>query len=306
MSRDSGTALLEREKTAKKSPPLKPPKVTAGPGRFGARRRGKSRLIIAIILSVTSLGPLLYMVSLSFQPNGGLLGATVLIPTHPTVQNYVQAWTENSFSRYFVNSLIVAIATVVITVVFASLAAFAFARYQFPLKQTIFYFFLASLAVPNLLLLIPQFLLMDRLHLLDSLTGLVLLYVASNLPFTIFLLRGFFEAIPKEYEESFRLDGARTLGVLTRLIVPLALPAIAVVSMFIFSASWDEFPVALTMIDSSQHYTLPVGLADFIGVHTVAWGPFFAASVIATVPVIVVFLISLRWFRSGVSLGAIR
>jgi multiple sugar transport system permease protein len=298
--------LLERETSPKKSSPSKPPKVTAGPGLFGARGRNKPRLIIAIILSVTSLGPLLYMVSLSFQPNGGLLGATVLVPTHPTVQNYVQAWTENSFSRYFVNSLIVAFATVVITVVFASLAAFAFARYEFPLKQTIFYFFLASLAVPNLLLLIPQFLLMDRLHLLDSLTGLVLLYVASNLPFTIFLLRGFFEAIPKEYEESFRLDGARTLGVLTRLIVPLALPAIAVVSMFIFSASWDEFPVALTMINSSQHYTLPVGLADFIGVHTVAWGPFFAASVIATLPVIAVFLISLRWFRSGVSLGAIR
>ncbi|MGB8195810.1 MAG: carbohydrate ABC transporter permease [Acidimicrobiales bacterium] len=306
MSEVGDTALLEREPSPKKSSPSRPPKVAAGPGLFGARRRNKSRLIIAIILSVTSLGPLLYMVSLSFQPNGGLLGATVLIPTHPTVQNYVQAWTENSFSRYFVNSLIVAIATVVITVVLASLAAFAFARYQFPLKQTIFYFFLASLAVPNLLLLIPQFLLMDRLHLLDSLTGLVLLYVASNLPFTIFLLRGFFEAIPKEYEESFRLDGARTLGVLTRLIVPLALPAIAVVSMFIFSASWDEFPVALTMIQTSSHYTLPVGLADFIGVHTVAWGPFFAASVIATLPVIAVFLISLRWFRSGVSLGAIR
>jgi multiple sugar transport system permease protein len=306
MSRVGDTALFEPGISPVKSPPSKPPKVTAGPGLFGARRRSKSRLVIAIILSLTSLGPLLYMVSLSFQPNGGLLGATVLIPTHPTVQNYVQAWTENSFSRYFVNSLIVAIATVVITVIFASLAAFAFARYQFPLKQTIFYFFLASLAVPNLLLLIPQFLLMDRLHLLDSLTGLVLLYVASNLPFTIFLLRGFFEAIPKEYEESFRLDGARTLGVLTRLIVPLALPAIAVVSMFIFSASWDEFPVALTMIQTSSHYTLPVGLADFIGVHTVAWGPFFAASVIATLPVIVVFLISLRWFRSGVSLGAIR
>jgi ABC-type glycerol-3-phosphate transport system permease component len=246
------------------------------------------------------------MLSLSFQPNGGLLGATVLIPTHPTVQNYVQAWTENSFSHYFLNSLFVAFATVAITVVFASLAAFAFARYQFPLKQTIFYIFLASLAVPNLLLLIPQFLLMDRLHLLNSLAGLTLLYVASNLPFTIFLLRGFFEAIPKEYEESIRLDGAGTFRVLYNLIVPLSLPALAVVSMFIFSAAWDEFPIALTMISSSNNYTLPVGLADFIGVHTVAWGPFFAASVIATVPVIVVFLISLRWFRSGVSLGAIR
>lgn len=278
----------------------------SGPGLFGIKKRNRSRLVIAVLLALFSLGPLLYMVSLSFQPNGGLLGATVLIPTHPTVQNYVQAWTENSFSRYFMNSLIVSIATVIITVVFAALAAFAFARYKFPMKEVIFYVFLASLAVPNLLLLIPQFLLMDRLHLLDSLLGLILLYVASNLPFTIFLLRGFFEAIPKEYEESFRLDGAGTVRVLVSLIVPLALPAVAVVSMFIFSAAWDEFPIALTMISSGSHYTLPVGLADFIGVHTVAWGPFFAASVIATIPVIVVFLISLRWFRSGVSLGAIR
>jgi len=282
------------------------PIAGSGPGLFGIRKHNRSRLVIAILLALVSLGPLLYMLSLSFQLNGGLLGATVLIPTHPTVQNYVQAWTENSFSHYFFNSLLVAIATVAITVTVASLAAFAFARYRFPLKQVIFYIFLASLAVPNLLLLIPQFLLMDRLHLLNSLEGLTLLYVASNLPFTIFLLRGFFEAIPREYEEAIRLEGAGTLRVLVNLIVPLSLPAVAVVSMFIFSASWDEFPVALTMINTASRYTLPVGLADFIGVHTIAWGPFFAASVIATVPVIVVFLISLRWFRSGVSLGAIR
>ena len=122
-------------------------------------------------------------------------GWSVLIPAHPTVQNYVQAWTENSFSHYFFNSLFVAVVTVAITVTIASLAAFAFAAYRSPLKQVIFYIFRASLAVPNLLLLIPQFLLMDRLHLLNSLEGLTLLYVASNLPFTIFftaagLLRG--------------------------------------------------------------------------------------------------------------------
>ena len=277
-----------------------------GTGLFGIKRRNKSRLVIAVLLSLVSLGPLLYMLSLSFQPNGGLLGATVLIPSHPTVQNYVQAWTENSFSHYFLNSIVVSIATVVITVAFASLAAFAFARYDFRFKQTIFYIFLASLAIPNILLLIPQYLLMERLHLLDSLPGLVLLYVASNLPFTIFLLRGFFEAIPREYEESIRMDGAGSFRVLISLIMPLSLPAVAVVSMFIFSAAWDEFPVALTMLNTSSKFTLPIGLADFIGVHTVAWGPFFAASVIATIPVIVVFLISLRWFRSGVSLGAIR
>ena len=102
----------------------------SGPGLFGVHRRNVRVSSSPLVLALTSLGPLLYMVSLSFQPNGGLLGATVLIPTHPTVQNYVQAWTENSFSHYFLNSLVVAIATVVITVVFASLAAFAFARYS--------------------------------------------------------------------------------------------------------------------------------------------------------------------------------
>jgi multiple sugar transport system permease protein len=277
-----------------------------GPGLFGVRRFDRTRLALAALLSLVSIGPLLYMVSLSFQSNSDLLGQTVLVPSHPTGSNYVQAWTENSFAQYFLNSLIVALATVGITVIVSSLAAFAFARYSFPGKELVFYIFLASLAVPGLLLLIPQYLLLDRIHLLDSLVGLIFLYSASNLPFMIFLLRSFFQAIPREYEESFRLDGAGALKVLTRLIVPLSLPALAVVSMFTFSAAWDEFPVALTMINSPDHFTLPVGLAEFIGAHTVAWGPFFAASVIATVPVIVVFLVTQRWFRSGVSLGGIR
>lgn len=288
-----------------KAPAL--PRPVTGPGLFGVKQRKKSRLIIAVVLALISIGPLLYMLSLSFTSNNSFLGSSAsLIPTHPTVQNYVDAWTENSFSHYFLNSLGVSVATVVITVTLASLAAFAFARYHFPFREVIFYLFLASLAVPGLMLLIPQYLLLDRLHLLDSLEGLTLLYVGTNLPFTIFFLRGFFEGIPKEWEEAFRLEGAGTLRVLTSLILPLSLPAIAVVSMFTFNAAWDDFPTALTMLNSPTHYTLPIGLQYFIGAHTVAYGPFFAASVIATIPTIIVFLISLRWFRSGVSLGGIR
>ena len=156
------------------------------------------------------------------------------------------------------------------------------------MRELIFYSFLASLAIPNVLLLIPQYLLLDRLHLLDSLVGLVFLYVSANLPFMIFFLRGFFAGIPREYEEAFRLDGASTLEVIVRLIAPLSLPALAVVSMFTFSFAWDEFPLALTMLTTPSHFTLPIGLADFIGEHTTAWGPFFAASVIATVPVVII------------------
>ena len=285
----------------------KPMVVPAGPGLFGARHMTGVRLTVAVLAALLSLGPLLYMVSLSFQPIGNILGTTpVLIPSHPTTQNFVQAWTQNSFGHYFFNSLAVSLATVVITDVLASLAAFAFARYEFPMREFVFYVFLASLAVPGLILVIPQYLLLDRLHLLNSLAGLTLLYVSSNLPFTIFFLRGFFSAIPREYEEAFRLEGAGALRVLTRLIMPLSVPALAVVSMFTFNGAWDEFVLALTVLNSPSKFTLPIGLADFIGKETTAWGPFFAASVIATVPTIIIFLISLRWFRAGVSLGALR
>lgn len=277
------------------------------PGLFGIRTWTKTRLVIAVVMAAISVFPLLYMVSLAFQPVGEILGATPhLVPAHPTTENFVQAWTENSFARYFMNSVIVSLSTVLLTDVTAALAAFAFARYHFPLKEVIFYFLLASLAIPGIGIIIAQYLLMDRLHLLDSLSGLVLLYAASNLPFTIFLLRGFFAAIPKEYEEAFRLEGAGTLRVLKDLIVPLSLPAIAVVSLFTFNAAWDEFVLALTMLNTQAHYTLPIGLAMFIGEHTTAWGAFFAACVIATIPNIVIFLVTLRWFRSGVSLGGLR
>ena len=277
------------------------------PGLFGIKTWKKSRLVAAIIFAMVSVFPLLYMISLSFQPTSDILTSSpVLAPTHPTVMNYVAAWSENSFGQYFLNSTIVALGTVLITVVFASLAAFAFARYNFRFKEVIFYGFLVALAVPSVELIIPQYLLVLKLHLTDSLLGLILIYASENLPFSIFLLRGFFEAVPKDLEESFRLDGARTVRVLTRLIAPLSVPALAVVAMFTFNFAWEEFVVALTLINSPSHRTLPIALNFFIGEHTTQWGPLFAASVIATIPSLLVFLISQRSFQRGVSLGGIR
>jgi multiple sugar transport system permease protein len=277
------------------------------PGLFGVRSWTRTRFALACLFAAVAIFPLLYMVSLSFQPASDLLQShPTLIPSHPTTLNYVQAWTENDFSRFFFNSLAVSLGTVVITVVFASLAAFAFARYQFPFKEVIFYLFLASLAVPSVDLIIPQYILMAHLHLTNSLPGLSLIYASENLPFSIFLLRGFFEAIPKELEESFRLEGAGTLRVLTRLIAPLSAPALAVVAVFTFNFAWEEFVIALTLIDKASRFTLPIGLNFFIGEHTTQWGPLFAGSMFATVPSILVYVISQRWFRRGVSVGGIR
>jgi len=282
-------------------------KPSTGPGLFGVKTWKKTRLAIALVFALISMVPLLYMISLSFQPMSTIgAGTFQLLPTHPTSQNYLQAWDTVHLGRLLLNSTIVAAGTVVLTVVCASLAAFAFARYKFRFREVIFYLFLASLAVPTVELVIPQYLLMDRLHLIDSLIGLILIYVSANLPFSIFLLRGFFEAVPRELEESLRLDGASNLGVLTKLLAPLSIPALAVVALFAFNAAWDEFVVALTLINSSSHFTVQIGLALFQGSHTTEWGPLFAASVVATVPNIIVFTISQRWFKSGVSLGGIR
>jgi multiple sugar transport system permease protein len=276
-------------------------------GIFGIRSWRKTRLVFAILFAAVSVFPLLFMASLSFQPPSDVFSGTpVLVPTHPTTANYAQAWSENSFGRFFANSIYVSLGTVVLTVVLASLAAFAFARFRFPFREATFYAFLASLAVPGVLLIIPQYLLMSRLHLINSLNGLILIYVSQNLPFSIFLLRSFFEAIPRELEESFRVEGAGSMRVLTKLIAPLSVPALATVAMFTFNAAWDEFIIALTLINTPSHRTLPIGLALFIGAHATAWGPLFAGSMIATVPSVIVYLMAQRWFRHGVSLGGLR
>jgi len=287
-----------------------PARSTAKPtqlGIFGIRGWRKTRLVLAILFAAVSVFPLLFMASLSFQPPSDVFSGTpVLVPTHPTTANYAQAWTENSFGRFFANSIYVSLGTVVLTVALASLAAFAFARFRFPFREVTFYAFLASLAVPGVLLIIPQYLLMSRLHLINSLNGLILIYVSQNLPFSIFLLRSFFEAIPRELEESFRVEGAGSMRVLTKLIAPLSVPALATVAMFTFNAAWDEFIIALTLINTPSHRTLPIGLALFIGAHTTAWGPLFAGSMIATVPSVIVYVMAQRWFRHGISLGGLR
>jgi multiple sugar transport system permease protein len=283
------------------------PRPSAPPGLFGISRRRPARLVIACVFAVVSVFPLLFMVAQSFAPTSETLAGTpTLLPAHPTLSNYSAGWSANSFGQYFLNSVYVSAATVVITVAFASLAAFAFARFRFRFREAIFYVFLGSLAVPSVELILPQYIMMSRFHLIDSLAGLVLIYVSANLPFSIFLLRGFFEGIPPELEEAFRLDGAGTLRVLVRLIMPLSAPALATVAVFTFNAAWDEFVIALTLINNPAHRTLPIGLELFIGQHTTAWGPLFAGSVIATIPSIAVYVLAQRWFQTGLAAGGIR
>jgi multiple sugar transport system permease protein len=274
---------------------------------FRARTVLTSRLALLSLGATVMVLPFAYMVSTSLKPDRLTLEVPPrLLPTHPTTANYTGAWASNDFGRYFVNSLVVALATTALTVLLASMMAFAFARFEFPGRRILFGLLLLGLMVPTIMLLIPQFLLAKQLMLIDSLPGLVVFYAGGNLALNAFLLRSFFQDIPRELEEAMVVDGAGPWSRYWRLILPLSRPALATVAIFTFLASWDEFTWALTTISDPSKRTLPIAIALFQGQHATSWGLVFAASVIAVLPVVMIFVIFQRQFVSGLTSGALK
>lgn len=257
--------------------------------------------------ALVTIGPFLVMVSTSFTAHAYVLELPPrLVPKEPTLDNYAGAWTSNGFGRYFLNSVLVSIGHVLSVLLFGSMMAYAFARFSFPGKRALFLALLATLMIPSMMLIIPQFLVARELQLLDSRLGLVVFYVATQLAFVTFLLRGFFETIPRELEEAMYVDGAGSFRIYWNLMLPLARPALATCGIFAFLFAWDEFAWALTIINDPDLRTLPIAIALFQGQHTTAWGLVFAASLIAVVPVLVVFVVFQRYFVSGLQAGALK
>jgi ABC-type glycerol-3-phosphate transport system permease component len=191
--------------------------------------------------------------------------------------------------------------TTVTTVFIASLLAYAFARMQFRGKEVLFYALLVGMMIPPVMLIIPQFIISKQLGLLDTLPGLVFVYVTMNLAMQTFLLRGFFEGIPKDLEDSALIDGAGRWTIFWRIVIPLSRPGLAVVTIFTFLYAWDEFPWAHVAIKETSRRTLPIAIALFQSQHLTEWGQVFAASIVALIPVVIVFVIFQRYFIRGIS-----
>ena len=232
------------------------------------------------------------MVSTAFKPQAYVLETPPkFIPDPGTVDNFVQAWTTQDFSRYALNSAFVSVTSTVLAVWLSSMMAYAFARFDFPGKEWFFRALLLGLMIPSMMLIIPQFVLTKQLHLIDNLWALVLFYVSGNLALNTFLLRSFFEGIPRELDEAMEVDGANVWTRYWCLAMPLARPALATTVIFTFLATWDEFAWALQL---------------FHGQNSTQWGLVFAASLIAILPVIVVYLIFQRHFVAGLTAGAVK
>ncbi len=274
------------------------------------RQRTLTRVITyALLLAgmvIVSL-PFWYMLITSFKPQSYIFEMPPrLWPQEVTLKNYTAALGKDMFGLYFLNSLKVTAASTVATILVSSLLAYAFARLKFPGRELIFYILLLGMMIPPVMLIIPQFLIAKSLGLFDSHLGLVLVYITMNLSMQTFLLRGFFEDIPRDLEEAALIDGASQWMIFWRIVLPLSRPGLAVVTIFTFIYSWDEFPWAHVAIKETTRRTLPIAIALFQSQHLTEWGQVFAASIVALIPVVLVFTIFQRQFIRGISTTGIK
>lgn len=274
------------------------------------RRRpvsGVLRHVLLIVGALIMLTPFVYMVSTSFKSQAYVLTIPPqFVPDPATLDNYVQVLTTQNFAAYFMNSVVVALTSTVISVLISSMMAYAFARFRFPGRELLFRLVLVGLMVPAMMLIIPQFILAKQLGLIDSLQGLIVFYVAASISLNTFLLRSFFASIPGELDDAMQVDGANAWTRYWRLVMPLSTPALATTTIFTFLATWDEFAWALTIINDPSKRTLPLAIQLFQGQNATQWGLVFAASVVAVLPVIVVFLIFQKYFVQGLTSGAVK
>ena len=261
-------------------------------------------LAIGALVMVT---PFLYLVSTSFKAQQYVLKVPPqFIPDPATLSNYERVLIKGNFGHFFLNSLLVAGSSTIIAVFLSAMLAYGFARYRFPGREWLFRLLLLGLMIPAMMLIIPQFILAKWLGLIDSLPGLVVFYVAGNLALNTFLLRGFFEALPAELDDAMQIDGANDWRRFLNLALPLGRPALATATIFTFLATWDEYAWALTSITTPENQTLPIAIALMQGPKGTQWGLVFAASIIAILPVIAVFLAFQRHFVQGLTTGAVK
>lgn len=267
-----------------------------------------SIVYMLLLVAVTViLFPVFWMFSSSFKGSTELFAFNMtLLPIDWTLENYRNVWNNTPFPSYFWNSFKVAAMSTVLSVVISMYAAYALARIRFRGRGAFGLLMLVTQMFPHIMLVIPLFLIVQRVGLFNTHAALVIAYTAFSLPFTIWLLRGFFEAIPFELEEAAAIDGAGVLTTFHRIMLPLAGPGIAAVTMFGFIRSWNEFLFALVFLQSRGLFTLPIGLASFQEEYTFRWDLIMAGAGIITFPVLALFLLMQRFIVQGLLGGAVK
>jgi multiple sugar transport system permease protein len=260
-----------------------------------------------LLLMVLILAPFYWIFSSSIKaPREIIARHPTLLPHSFTTEHYDKLLHESEFPTYLRNSITVALGTMVITVILSTLAAYGLYRLRFPGRKMLFQIILVTYAFPGVLLLVPLYDMMSTLGLVDKLQALIIVDVTLAAPFAVWMLQAFFRTIPQELEEAAALDGASRLGILIRIMLPLAAPGVASIAIFAFISSWTEYIFASILIISEAHRTVPVGLAGIIGQYQVDWGLLLAGATATALPVLVLFGLVGRNFVEGLTAGAVR
>ncbi|MCC6179492.1 MAG: carbohydrate ABC transporter permease [Chloroflexi bacterium] len=293
------------------TPAVAPPAVRPRPrALFGSpRTRVKKILVygtIAFYLFIVLL-PLYWMLRSSISENAEMYGTSVsFFPTKLTLAQFEQAINKWQFGLYLSNSIAVALVTTTLTTVMATLAAYSLVRLRYPGRAALARSILFVYLIPAGLLFIPLFMIMQRLGLLNSQLSLVISYQTFAIPFCTWMLIGYFKGIPAEMEEAALIDGATRLQAMRHVMIPMAAPGLVAAAVFTFTLAWNEFLYALVFITSNTYRTLPVGLAGLIRGDIYLWGPMMAGSVMAAIPVMVLYTVANRFLVQGLAAGAVK
>lgn len=277
------------------------------------RSRRKTKLVnilctLALLLILLFvLFPLFWVLSTALKDKTETFASPpTFIPREPTLENFISIWKTRNFLTYYRNSLFVSISTTVICLTLANLAAYGFSRFRMRFGNALLMFILVSQMVPGVLFVIPYFIMMGKIGLINSHIALIVAHTSFALPFTTWMLHGYYNSIPQSLDEAGLIDGCGRMQVFTRIVLPLTMPGNIATLIFAFMQSWNEYLFSVSLVTVDRMYTIPVGIAMFMGEYQTQWNELMAASLVASLPIILLYLLVDKHLIGGLTAGSVR
>jgi len=263
--------------------------------------------LFLIVFTIGTLYPVLNVFSISLRPGDKLLSTSLeIIPDNATFKSYVELFTNRDFLLWIWNSTFISLVVTITGVVLASTAGYALSRFNFIGKQLSMTGIITTQMFPATMLLLPMYIMLIELGLLNSYFGIIIVYTSTALPFCVWQMKGYYDTIPFSLEEAARIDGCTRFQAFYKIILPLAAPALVITALFSFMAAWSEYIVAAQILQDTKLYTLPLGLKSFQSNLTTEWGLYAAASLVVSIPVVILFVVLSKWLVSGLTLGSVK
>lgn len=260
-----------------------------------------------LLFTVFSLYPILYVISVSLRGDNAFQTQSLeIVGPNSTLKNFSTLFFETDFLLWLRNSLLISAVTTLVGVALASTSAYALSRYRFRGRNMMLFSLLTTQMFPATMLMLPFFVILSKLHLIDSFWGLFLIYSSTALPFCIWQMKAYYDTIPRELEEAALLDGCSKWMIFTKIILPVSSPALVITALFSFMNSWSEYVIAAVVLQDPQLYTLPLGLRSFQASLATQWGLYAAGALIVSIPALVLFISISRYLVSGLTMGSVK